>query len=329
MRAPAGEVSISTGRERPRCGARAGPVGRDERRGSRSSARTPVPVRVVEAGRRPAVALQRGRRRSRRRRGRRRGSGRSPRASASSVATTLGRAVGVARSRAGRAARAGRRRCCGARRRSRAGRGTSRRRAIAPMAFSPVAQQRGDVVGLVAQPVAVAGPAGREHVVADARAVELELVDAERGHVQPRPLTGRRAPRTRAEVGSRLVERFLRPTSARRAVRTSRRAPAGRPRQAALAPGRGAPAASPHAHAHGDPLARAERRGGQSRARARPTRPRIDAGAVAGDRRLDLVRGLPPAARRPSPTRHERRGRASPMPRARAAVLGTKVGDSG
>src|SRR6202008_1981880 len=44
--------------------------------------------------------------------------------------------------------------------------------------------QVGDVVSLVAQPVRVAGPAGREDVVAGTGAVELRDVDAVRGRVE-------------------------------------------------------------------------------------------------------------------------------------------------
>ena len=47
-------------------------------------------------------------------------------------------------------------------------------------------QQGGHVEGLVAQAVVVAGPAGRHDVVADHRAVDLGLVQAQRGDVQPR-----------------------------------------------------------------------------------------------------------------------------------------------
>ena len=43
----------------------------------------------------------------------------------------------------------------------------------------------GDVVGVVAQPLAVDGPARRQGVVADARSVELHLVQAVGRHVEP------------------------------------------------------------------------------------------------------------------------------------------------
>jgi len=42
-----------------------------------------------------------------------------------------------------------------------------------------------DVVGVIAQPVGVAGPAGAEHVVADSLPVDLDLVQPVRRHVQP------------------------------------------------------------------------------------------------------------------------------------------------
>ena len=45
-------------------------------------------------------------------------------------------------------------------------------------------QQAGHVVGLGAQAVVVAGPAGRHDVIADDRAVELGFVDAQRSDVQ-------------------------------------------------------------------------------------------------------------------------------------------------
>ena len=53
--------------------------------------------------------------------------------------------------------------------------------------FSPGCTQIGDVVGLVAQPVLVRGPARGQHLVADPPAVELGLVDAVRGGVEPGP----------------------------------------------------------------------------------------------------------------------------------------------
>ena len=53
--------------------------------------------------------------------------------------------------------------------------------------------QGGDVVGLVPKPMRVARPAGSEHLVADDDAVEVRLVNAERGRVESRtsnrPLT--------------------------------------------------------------------------------------------------------------------------------------------
>ena len=62
----------------------------------------------------------------------------------------------------------------------------------------PVAEHRADdvlallhrvghVERVVAQAVVIARPPGREHVVADATAVQLELVHTERGHVEPAP----------------------------------------------------------------------------------------------------------------------------------------------
>ena len=47
------------------------------------------------------------------------------------------------------------------------------------------AELGGDVVGLVAQPMVVAGPSWREHLVADRGAVQLGVVDAVGGGVQP------------------------------------------------------------------------------------------------------------------------------------------------
>src|SRR2546428_3230532 len=46
--------------------------------------------------------------------------------------------------------------------------------------------ERGDVIRLVLQPPAVRGPAGREQLVADALAVEIDLVEAEAGDVETR-----------------------------------------------------------------------------------------------------------------------------------------------
>ena len=48
----------------------------------------------------------------------------------------------------------------------------------------PLEQQRSDVEGVVAKMMVVARPSGREHVITDALAVELELVHAERARVQ-------------------------------------------------------------------------------------------------------------------------------------------------
>src|SRR5207244_6949733 len=47
-------------------------------------------------------------------------------------------------------------------------------------------QERGDVIRLVLQPAAVRGPAGREELVADALAVQIDLVEAEAGDVETR-----------------------------------------------------------------------------------------------------------------------------------------------
>ena len=50
-----------------------------------------------------------------------------------------------------------------------------------------VPQQGGDVVGLVPQPVVVAGPARRQHLIADHGPVQLGLIDAVGSGVQPGP----------------------------------------------------------------------------------------------------------------------------------------------
>ena len=54
----------------------------------------------------------------------------------------------------------------------------------------PSAKQVGDVVGLVLEPLVVARPTWREHLVADAAAVDLHLVQAEARHVCARGRDG-------------------------------------------------------------------------------------------------------------------------------------------
>ena len=54
---------------------------------------------------------------------------------------------------------------------------------VTPIAFAPVLQQRGDVVGLVLQALVVAGPARREDGITDALAVDGHLVEAVARHV--------------------------------------------------------------------------------------------------------------------------------------------------
>jgi hypothetical protein len=48
-------------------------------------------------------------------------------------------------------------------------------------------QQPGHVVGVGHEPLTVGGPAGREQPVADGQAVDGQVVEAQGGHVQPRP----------------------------------------------------------------------------------------------------------------------------------------------
>jgi hypothetical protein len=82
-------------------------------------------------------------------------------------------------------------------------------------AIPPVAEHRADrvlallhdvghVERVVAELVVVAVPARREHVVADASTVQLELVHTERGHVQARARHGRRHRERTPEVRARL-----------------------------------------------------------------------------------------------------------------------------
>ena len=112
-----------------------------------------------------------------------------------------------------------------------------------------LADQVGDVVGLVAQPVVVAGPARRQHVVADPAAVELGGVHAVRGGVQPR------LDDPPGHVEGRAQDRRRRVQAAERARadepgRPVARARAGRPRPS---PARSSPTRSPRpAHPHAD-----------------------------------------------------------------------------
>ena len=67
----------------------------------------------------------------------------------------------------------------------------------AARAFSPGLQQPAHVVDLVADALAIVGPVGGQHVVADAVAVDAQLVEPQRGGVEPRlgdRLVGQLAP---------------------------------------------------------------------------------------------------------------------------------------
>ena len=63
------------------------------------------------------------------------------------------------------------------------------------MAFGPLGlDQVGHVVGVVVDPLVVVGPVGREIVVADRLAVDVEAVDAQGAGVERGPANRRRPP---------------------------------------------------------------------------------------------------------------------------------------
>ena len=55
----------------------------------------------------------------------------------------------------------------------------------AATALSPCFEQRGHIVDLVADPLAVVGPIGGQHVIADALAVDVDFVEAQGGDIEP------------------------------------------------------------------------------------------------------------------------------------------------
>ncbi len=83
--------------------------------------------------------------------------------------------------------------------------------AISPArAFSPVLHQRGHVVGLIAHALAIIGPVGRQHVIADTPAVEMQFVQPQRGDVNrgaPHRLVNRKGLSQIAQGGRVPVQR--------------------------------------------------------------------------------------------------------------------------
>ena len=195
---------------------------------------------------------------------------------------------------------------------------------VTPMRVAALAEQGGHVVGLVAEPVPVARPARGQHMVADDRAVDLGLVEALRGGVQPGADDGLVEDELAAQQGHRL------PGATR--LRQQRLGELGDPVRRleqpgldddVLAPGRRLGGAlAPDAHPDGAPLAAGQRRRApRHEHRLGGVDPAGRPGLAVLRLDLQLVGGLPPVGQ--VGARHPGQARASSR-RCRAARGGAR-----
>ena len=153
--------------------------------GSRSPTATGAQPASSKPGRATSPAAPGGRRSARRRRCRCAGSGRAPPARRRRWRSTSTRAVRVGHLELGEQREVVAVEVAEPAVASRAGRGTSRRRARRRSRSSPGPQQVGDVVGVVAQPVLVGPSSPGDRASSPTRcAVDLDLVEAVGGHVE-------------------------------------------------------------------------------------------------------------------------------------------------